>query len=110
MVPRSVRGPRLTVPAAPGQAEPMVRVHVVVSGRVQGVWYRQSCQERALAAGVAGWARNLDDGTVEATLEGERAAVDAVLAWMAEGPPLAVVTGLRVTDQAPSGAVGFRVR
>ena len=65
----------------------MVRVRVIVSGRVQGVWYRQSCQERAAAAGIAGWVRNLGDGTVEAVLEGERAAVDDLLAWMADGPP-----------------------
>ena len=88
----------------------MVRVHVVVSGRVQGVWYRQSCQEQALAAGVAGWVRNLADGTVEAALEGERSAVDAVLTWMAEGPPLADVTGVAVIDLEPTGEKGFAVR
>jgi acylphosphatase len=88
----------------------MVRVHVVVSGRVQGVWYRQSCQERARAAGVSGWVRNLADGTVEAVVEGERSAVDTVLAWMAEGPPLAEVSGLTVADREPTGATGFEVR
>jgi acylphosphatase len=87
-----------------------VGVHVVVSGRVQGVWYRQSCQERAQASGVTGWVRNLSDGTVEATLEGERPAVDALVAWMAEGPPSAVVEGLEVTDRQPSGATRFEVR
>jgi acylphosphatase len=88
----------------------MVGVHVVVSGRVQGVWFRQSCQERARAAGVAGWVRNRSDGTVEVSLEGERGAVDDLLAWLADGPPLAEVTGLEVTNQAPTGAVGFHVR
>lgn len=88
----------------------MARVHVVVSGRVQGVWYRQSCQELARATGVTGWVRNLTDGTVEAELEGERPTVDAVLAWMAEGPALAEVTGLRITDRAPIGETDFAVR
>lgn len=88
----------------------MVGVRVVVSGRVQGVWFRQSCLERARAAGVSGWVRNRPDGTVEASIEGERTAVDDLLAWLAEGPPLAEVTGLEVTDQALTGAVGFEVR
>ncbi len=88
----------------------MVRVRVVVSGRVQGVWYRQSCLEQARAAGVAGWVRNRSDGRVEAELEGERAAVDGVVAWMNDGPPLAVVTGVEVTDLEPTGATGFEVR
>ncbi|MCD9624369.1 acylphosphatase [Rhabdothermincola salaria] len=87
-----------------------VAVHVVVSGRVQGVWYRQTCIERARSAGVTGWVRNRPDGTVEATLEGERPAVEALLAWMAEGPPGAVVDHLDLTDRAPSGATGFEVR
>jgi len=91
-------------------AGPMVRVHVVVSGRVQGVWFRQSCQEQARREGVAGWVRNLADGTVEAVLEGERPAVESMLTWMAHGPPRAEVTGLEVTDQPPTGAIGFPVR
>lgn len=88
----------------------MVRVQVVVSGRVQGVWYRRSCEERATAAGVAGWVRNRDDGSVEAVLEGDRTAVDAVLEWMAEGPPGASVSRLDVRDDTPTGEVGFSVR
>ena len=88
----------------------MVRVHVVVSGLVQGVWYRQSCQERAAALGVAGWVRNLDDGTVEAVLEGEQPAVETMMAWMADGPPGARVAALRVADEAPTGETGFSVR
>ena len=85
-------------------------MRVVVSGLVQGVWYRQSCRERAVANGIAGWVRNRPDGTVEAALEGERAAVDAVLAWMAEGPRHAQVAGLEVVDEPPTGEVGFDVR
>ncbi|HEY6533302.1 MAG TPA: acylphosphatase [Acidimicrobiales bacterium] len=88
----------------------MVRVHVVVSGRVQGVWYRESCRQQAVASGVSGWVRNRADGRVEAALEGEREAVDAVLRWMAEGPPLAEVTSVATTDELVVGEVGFRTR
>jgi acylphosphatase len=88
----------------------MVRTHVVVSGRVQGVWYRESCRREALAAGVVGWVRNTPEGTVEAELEGEPEAVDRVVAWMREGPPMAVVTRTVVTAMAPSGGDRFVVR
>ncbi len=87
-----------------------VRVRVVVSGRVQGVWYRQSTLEQARAAGIAGWVRNRADGRVEAELEGQPAAVATVKAWMEEGPPLAVVTGVEVTELEPAGEAGFGVR
>ena len=88
----------------------MGRLHVAASGLVQGAWYRQSCQERASALGVAGWVRNLDDGTVEAALEGEQAAVERMMAWMADGPPGARASALRVADEAPTGETGFSVR
>jgi acylphosphatase len=88
----------------------MIRKRAVARGRVQGVFYRQSCVEHAVAAGVAGWVRNRDDGTVEAVLEGDADAVEAVLAWMAEGPPQAVVVGVDVQDEVPTGERGFTVR
>lgn len=93
-----------------GAATGDVRAHVVVSGRVQGVWYRQGCWEAADAAGVRGWVRNRSDGTVEAVLEGSPVAVDRVVAWMRVGPPRAVVDHLRVTREAPQGEGSFRVR
>lgn len=92
----------------PGGVAP-VRRRVVVTGRVQGVWYRRSCQEVASAAGVAGWVRNRDDGTVEAVLEGDPGAVGQVVAWMRSGPPAAAVTGVRTTTEEPRGETGFRV-
>jgi acylphosphatase len=88
----------------------VVRCRVVVSGRVQGVWYRESCRREATAAGVSGWVRNNYDGTVEAALEGEPAAVDRVVAWMRVGPPSAVVTGVDVRPEPPEGGRGFVVR
>jgi acylphosphatase len=83
---------------------------VVVHGRVQGVWFRESCRRQASAAGVAGWVRNNADGTVEALLEGEPAAVEAVVAWMRHGPPAAVVRATEVSPAEPTGAQAFLVR
>lgn len=88
----------------------MRRVHVIVRGLVQGVGYRYTMRRVAAEAGVSGWVRNRTDGSVEAEVEGDEAQVDAVLAWMAEGPPGARVTEAAVTDAAPTGERGFAVR
>lgn len=95
---------------APGPGSDRVRVRVVVHGRVQGVWFRDSCRERARAEQVAGWVRNRSDGAVEAEFEGPRAAVDRMVAWCREGPPRARVDRVDVTGIAPTGEAGFRVR
>ena len=87
-----------------------VRCRVTVAGRVQGVWYRQSCRRQAAALGVAGWVRNNGDGTVEAVLEGERDAVDQVVQWMRIGPPSARVAKIDVHPELPQGEHGFAVR
>ncbi len=87
-----------------------IRRRVVVEGRVQGVWYRQSCLREALAANVAGWVRNNDDGTVEAVLEGDVTAVDSVVTWMRTGPPHALVTHILVVAEPPKGERGFSVQ
>jgi acylphosphatase len=76
-----------------------------VQGRVQGVWYRAGTAERARALGVRGHARNLDDGTVEVLAVGPGAAVDALIAWLWEGPPLAQVTGVVVEEVDAAVAV-----
>jgi acylphosphatase len=86
------------------------RVHVFVSGRVQGVWFRESCREQARAAGVGGWVRNLSDGRVEAVFEGAPAAVERVVAWCHDGPGRARVDRVEAAGEAPVGEVGFRVR
>jgi acylphosphatase len=83
---------------------------VVVTGRVQGVWFRQSCADRARSAGVVGWVRNLRDGQVEAWLEGDPDQVDAVIDWCRVGPPRATVTGVDVREEDPVGATRFEVR
>ena len=74
------------------------------------MWFRESCRDQALAAGVAGLVRNLADGRVEVVLEGPPAAVDEVLAWCRRGPRRARVDGVEVVDEPPVGEQGFRVR
>jgi acylphosphatase len=88
----------------------VTRVRVVVTGRVQGVWFRDSCRERARAAGVAGWVRNRGDGAVEAEFEGPAAGVDEVVSWCKTGPPRARVDNVEVTSIAPIGEKNFHVR
>ena len=87
-----------------------VRAHVWVSGRVQGVWFRQSCADEARAAGVTGWVRNCADGRVEAVFEGPGHAVDRMVAWCRVGPPRAVVENVDVVREEPEGLSGFSVR
>lgn len=87
----------------------MRRVRVIVRGEVQGVGYRYTLRIVAREAGVSGWVRNLRDGSVEAEIEGTADEVDEVLAWMAEGPPGALVTQATATDAAPRGGSGFEV-
>jgi acylphosphatase len=70
---------------------------------VQGVYFRGSLQEQAERLGVKGWVRNLDDGSVEAVLEGSREDVDAAIAWARTGPPGAHVESLDAQWQAASG-------
>ena len=79
-------------------------------GRVQGVFYRDSCRREAQRLDVSGWARNLDDGSVEVVAEGEDADVAALLAWCRVGPPRAVVTDVRVTTETPEALGGFATR
>ena len=80
---------------------------LVISGRVQGVWYRESMRQEALRLGVDGWVRNRADGTVEAVICGPPAQVDALLAWARTGPPLARVSDVRCETYAESVAPGF---
>lgn len=83
---------------------------VVVSGDVQGVFFRDSCRRAALSENVRGWVRNRGDGTVEAYFEGTEVAVDAMCDWCRHGPPQAEVAHLEVTASAPTAAIGFEVR
>ena len=87
----------------------MIRKRAVVHGRVQGVFFRDTARRRAQEAGVAGWVRNLPDGTVEAAFEGEPEAVERLLAFCREGPRGADVERVEVFDEPPEGTADFRV-
>ena len=86
----------------------MARRRLLVSGRVQGVFYRQACKRQADALDVAGLARNLDDGRVEVIAEGRPDAVAALAAWCRTGPPRALVTKVDESVEVPEGLTGFR--
>jgi acylphosphatase len=88
----------------------VVRYRVLVSGRVQGVFFRDQCQQAARAHGVGGWVRNLADGRVEAVFEGEEEPVRRLVAWARHGPPAAVVTGVSVRAEPPEGLAAFQIR
>jgi acylphosphatase len=79
------------------------RAHVIISGRVQGVFFRMETKEAADRHDVKGWVKNKRDGTVEAVFEGERDQVDALLKWCEEGPPHANVDDVDVKWEACSG-------
>jgi acylphosphatase len=82
------------------------RVHLLVSGRVQGVAFRAYTEEEAQRLGVRGWVRNLPDGRVELEGEGERDAVEALVAWCRHGPPAARVDGVEVEWREWRGDLG----
>jgi acylphosphatase len=82
---------------------------LVIRGRVQGVGYRDAMMRAADALAVAGWVRNHRDGHVEAHVQGESPAVEAVLTWCRKGPPAARVTAVDVTEAACEPAPGFRM-
>ena len=86
------------------------RVHVFVSGQVQGVFFRVETAGRAHELGLGGFVRNAADGRVEAVFEGEPPDVEAMVAWCRSGPPLAHVDEVEVADEAPTGETNFRIQ
>lgn len=91
--------------------KPFLEAHVVVSGRVQGVFFRASTRDVASRCGVCGFVRNLPGRQVEAVLQGDRAAVEKVIGFLREGPPGAVVTDIEVDWRDPVESYeGFHVR
>ncbi len=87
----------------------VVRRRAVVSGRVQGVFFRDGARREAAARGLAGSARNLPDGTVEVVVEGPPASVSALIDWLRRGTPQSQVDDVVVSDEQPEGLTGFRV-
>lgn len=81
----------------------MKRIHVFVSGMVQGVFYRAFTRDNARALGLTGWVRNLGDGRVEAVFEGEEEKIEKMLALLKKGPPYAVVKNLEIEEEEYRG-------
>lgn len=75
------------------------RVHVFISGKVQGVYYRQNAADKAQQLNVQGWIRNLKDGRVEGVFEGEKANIDRLLSWCNKGPKDAFVKDLEIIQE-----------
>ena len=88
----------------------MIRRRVIVYGRVQGVFFRDTARRMAQSRGLGGWVRNTPEGTVEAVFEGEAAAVDSLVRWCGEGPRGAVVERVEATEEEPEGLTEFRIR
>ena len=88
----------------------MIRRRLIVHGRVQGFGFRYSLARAASRRGVAGWATNRPDGTVEAVLEGEPDAVDSVIGYCREGPRGATVERVEIAGEQPEGLSGFETR
>jgi acylphosphatase len=88
----------------------VVRRRLVIHGRVQGVFFRDSLRRLADQQGVDGWARNTWEGTVETVLEGEEEAVDRIVGFAREGPEGAHVYRVDVIDEEPEGLRGFGIR
>jgi acylphosphatase len=84
-------------------------VRVLVSGRVQGVFFRAACAREARRLDLAGSVRNTGGGGVEAVFEGEDAAVDRMVDWCRDGPDLARVDSVEVVEEAPVAEAGFRI-
>jgi acylphosphatase len=88
----------------------VIRRRLLIHGRVQGVFFRDTLRRLAEQEDVAGWASNTWEGTVEAVLEGEEGAVDRLVAFAHEGPESAQVERVEVSEEEPEGLSGFAIR
>jgi acylphosphatase len=88
----------------------MKRMHVYISGRVQGVFFRAETQRAATNLNLSGWVRNMEDGRVEALFEGEDKDVDKMVAWCHTGPPHASVDHVAIEEEPSAGCYqNFRI-
>ncbi|ODS36381.1 acylphosphatase [Candidatus Altiarchaeales archaeon WOR_SM1_SCG] len=78
------------------------QAHLIISGKVQGVFYRASTRDKAIRIGVSGWVKNLPGGKVEAVFQGEKHKVEQMIEWCRKGPPGARVDDVSVTMEEPS--------
>jgi acylphosphatase len=90
-------------------ARDRARVHLIISGRVQGVYFRESTRQIAERLRIGGWVRNVPGGRVEAVFEGPAASVAQAATWCSTGPPGAYVQHVESRPEEPTGEVGFRV-
>ena len=93
----------------PATGPPLVRRRVIVHGRVQGVFFRDTMRRRAEARDVTGWVTNRGDGTVEAALEGRRADVEALIGFCRQGPARAEVQRVEIREEEPEGLTEFKI-
>ena len=88
---------------------PIRRKRVIIHGRVQGVFFRDTMRRRAQARGVSGWVTNRGDGTVEAALEGRRGDIEALVGFCKQGPSGADVERVDIRDEEPEGLTDFKI-
>lgn len=88
----------------------LVRVHVIISGKVHGVFYRASTRDKAVRLGVSGWVKNIYDGRVEAVFCGEKNKVEQMIKWCHKGPSYAKVDNVEITWEEPKGLERFEIR
>lgn len=84
-----------------------IRAHIFVSGRVQGVWFRQKTKQKAEKLGVFGWVKNLSDGRVEAVFEGNKQQVEQMVIWARKGPLWAKVNDIDISWEKYKGEFNF---
>lgn len=79
------------------------QLHVLISGRVQGVWFRANTQRKAQELGITGWVRNTSDGKVEAIFEGETTQLKNMISWCHKGPQFSQVTNVEIQHKQYTG-------
>ena len=82
------------------------RVHVIVEGRVQGVFFRACTRDEAVRLGLSGWVRNRPNGSVEVLVEGEKGAVNKMVQWFQQGSPHSIVEKVHLSEESPLGDFG----
>jgi acylphosphatase len=88
-----------------------LKIHVIISGKVQGVWFRVNTKNKAEQLNLTGWVRNTSDGKVEAIFEGEERDINKMIKWCYEGPPLANVKNVNVeTKSQLNGFLRFEIK
>ena len=87
----------------------LMSVHLIVSGRVQGVWFRAGTRDQALELGLCGWAKNCPDGTVEIHAEGDKKTLEQFITWCRKGPPAARVSALEVEWVVSQSLTTFKI-